>query len=80
MIHEFETEVDDTPCVVRLHSWEPYKPAYLSGPPEKCYEAEGGYGDWTLYVNGERAEWLEKGMSVAARRDIEEHLFMLMEG
>ena len=79
MIHELNTEIDETECTVRLYNWTPYKPAYISGAPEHCYEAEGGYGDWELFIDGQRAEWLEKKLTERQWRDIEEKLFYMME-
>ena len=34
---------DDTLEVVIRYDIEPYVPARISGPPEDCYPAEGGY-------------------------------------
>ena len=45
---EFETTCCDIPCIVRVTAWEPYRPAFISGPPENCYPAEGGCGEWEL--------------------------------
>jgi len=47
-IAEIETTCCDIPCIVRVTAWEPYRPAFISGPPENCYPAEGGCGDWEL--------------------------------
>jgi hypothetical protein len=79
MIHELDIEIGEIECTVRLYNWTPYKPAYITGAPEKCYEAEGGYGDWALFVDGQRAEWLEQKLTERQAQDIEEKLFYMME-
>jgi len=80
MIHILKTEIGDVPCVVRLLNWEPYKPAYISGAPENCYEASGGHGDWEVWVDDERAKWLEDDMSAKDIEKLEDQLFYMMEG
>jgi len=47
-IAEIETTCCDIPCIVRVTAWEPYRPAFISGPPENCYPSEGGCGEWEL--------------------------------
>lgn len=79
MIHELEAEVRETECTVRLYNWTPYKPAYISGAPENCYPAEGGYGDWELFIDGKRAKWLEDEMTDDDIGKLEERLFYMME-
>jgi hypothetical protein len=32
----------DVPCWAVVTDYTPYTPAQTSGPPERCYEAEGG--------------------------------------
>ena len=77
---EFETRVCGIPCIVRVLSWEPYLPAKVSGPPEYCYPAEGGYGEWEILDSrGRPAPWLEQKMTDADRRKIESFLFDQME-
>ena len=34
--------------ILHVTSWHPYLPARVSGPPELCYPAEGGCGEWRL--------------------------------
>lgn len=80
MIHELQTEIGETECTIRLYNWEPYKPAYISGAPENCYPAEGGYGDWEVFVDGERAKWLEEQLTDKDIELVEEQLFSMMEG
>lgn len=77
---EFETRVCGIPCIVRVLSWEPYLPAKVYGPPEYCYPAEGGYGEWEILDSrGRPAPWLEQKMTDADRRKIESFLFDQME-
>lgn len=78
---EIETHVAGVPCRVRLLGWEKYQPARISGPPEDCYPAEGGCGDWELLdMNGQPLPELEERMSEAEREKIDEQFFELMEG
>ena len=78
---EIETTVCGIPCIVKVLSWEPYVPAKVSGPPEDCYPAEGGYGNWELLDRkGRAAPWLEAKMTEQDRRVLEEELFNRMEG
>lgn len=80
MIHELELEICERPCIVRLYNWEPYRPGYISGAPEHCYPAEGGYGDWEVFdLDGNRAEDVEREMSDRTRDWVEEQLFNMME-
>ena len=80
---EFETTCSGIPCIVRVTYWEPYRPAFISGPPEDCYPAEGGCGDWeVLDRNGRKAPWLEKklkGNCLELER-LEREVFEHMEG
>lgn len=80
MIHELKTEIGEVECTVRLYNWEPYKPAYISGAPENCYEAEGGCGDWQLFIDGQHAKWLEDKLTKDDIESIDEKLFQMMEG
>jgi hypothetical protein len=49
---------------------EPYVPARISGPPEDCYPAEGGYvEDMTVTVGGQPFEITDE-----ERKEIEEHI------
>jgi hypothetical protein len=77
---DIKTRVCGIPCIVRVYDWEPYRPAKLSGPPEYCYEAEGGHGEWGLLTTrGQPAPWLEKKMSDLDRARIDEEVFEYME-
>jgi hypothetical protein len=58
---EFDTTCCGIPCTIRVTYWEPYVPAKVNGPPEYCYPAEGGCGDWEILDRrGRPAPWLEK--------------------
>jgi len=77
---EFETRVCGIPCIVRVLSWEPFVPASVSGPPEHCYPAEGGCGEWEILdARGRPAPWLEKKMLDADVQEVEAFLFDQME-
>lgn len=77
---EFESRVCGIPCIVRVTYWERYVPAKVSGPPEYCYPAEGGYGEWEILDSrGRPAPWLEKKMTDADRQEVDAFLFEHME-
>ena len=77
---EFNTTVCGIPCIVRVLSWEPYLPAKVNGPPEYCYPAEGGYGEWEILDRkGRPAPWLAKKMTAQDESEIEQFLFDKME-
>ena len=44
-VYEYSREVNGVEIEFRAtgKDWEKYYPAKLSGPPERCYPAEGGY-------------------------------------
>jgi hypothetical protein len=80
---EFEDTCCGIPCIVRVISWEPYRPAFISGPPENCYPAEGGCGEWeVLDVRGRSAPWLEKKLQANEREfdRLDQKVFRQMEG
>ena len=80
---EFETTCCGIPCVVRVTYWEPYVPAFVSGPPEDCYPEEGGCGEWELLdLRGRPAPWLEAKLGGSRReeRRLEREVFDFMEG
>lgn len=67
-------------CIVRVYDWEPYRPGYIGGPPENCYPAEGGYGDWEICdKSGNPAPELEQQMTAIDREKLELALFDYME-
>ncbi|APL99266.1 hypothetical protein [Bordetella phage CN2] len=76
----FEDRVAGIPCLIAVHSWEPYVPAQISGPPEHCYPAEGGEGEWSvLDRRGRPAPWLERKLTEAERERIDQLVFDVME-
>lgn len=76
----FETYIDETPCKIKVTHWEPYRPAFTSGPPEDCYPAEGGYGDWEVLDMRERpAPQLAAKMTEQERKRIDSMVFDFME-
>ncbi len=77
---EFDTRVCGIPCIVRVTYWEAYIPAKISGPPENCYPAEGGEGDWEILdTRGRPAPWLERKMTDRDRNLLSEEVFNHME-
>jgi hypothetical protein len=55
-------------------------PAYINGPPENCYPAEGGCGDWEILdTRGRPAPWLAKKMTAKDEEDVNEAVFNYME-
>jgi len=82
-MNEFETTCCGIPCLVRVTHWDPYVPAFISGPPEDCYPAEGGCGDWqVLDRRGRPAPWLERKLALDRReeRRLVREVFDFMEG
>lgn len=77
---EFDTRVCGIPCIVRVTYWEAYLPAKVFGPPESCYPAEGGEGDWEILdTRGRPAPWLERKMTDRDRNLLSEEVFNHME-
>ncbi len=77
---EFDTRVCGIPCIVRVTYWEAYIPAKISGPPENCYPAEGGEGDWEILdTRGRPAQWLEKKMTDRDHKLLSQEVFERME-
>lgn len=77
---EFSTTVCGIPCVVRVTYWDPYDPGYTSGPPERCYPAEGGDGEWEILDrNGRPAPWLENKMTERDKQILARKVFNYME-
>jgi hypothetical protein len=80
---EFETTCCDIPCIVRVTAWEPYRPAFISGPPDNCYPAEGGCGEWELLdLDGNPSAELDKLVRTypQVERTIDQEVFDFMEG
>lgn len=79
-IAEIESRVAGIPCLIGVTDWEAYVPAQVSGPPERCYPAEGGCGSWVvLDRRGRKAPWLERKMTSEDERRIDEEIFEAME-
>lgn len=79
-MEEFDATVMGIPAIIRVTYWEPYVPAKVSGPPEYCYPAEGGCGDWeVLDRRGRPAPWLEAKITDAERERLEQLVFDYME-
>ena len=77
---EFEDRVAGIPCIIAVTDWEPYVPAQISGPPEHCYPAEGGCGEWiVLDRRGRLAPWLERKLTDRERDRIDALVFEKME-
>jgi len=79
-IAEIESRVAGIPCLIGVIDWEAYVPAYTSGPPDRCYPSEGGCGSWeVLDRRGRKAPWLERKMTPADERRVEQDVFEAME-
>ena len=77
-IAEIDATVCGIPCIIGVTAYEGYTPAYVSGPPENCYPAEGGYGDYHLLDRkGYRAQWLER--KVTNDSEIQDQIFSYFE-
>lgn len=79
-IAEIETTVAGIPCLIGVTDYERYRPAFISGPPEDCYPAEGGYGEYDLLDRkGYRARWLERKITDRIDRELQDKIFEYME-
>lgn len=79
-IAEIESRVCGIPCIIGVTDYESYVPAYISGPPENCYPAEGGSGDFVILDRrGRPAPWLERKMSAKDEQEVQEAIFNYME-
>ena len=64
-------------------TFSPVRPAFISGPPEKCYPAEGGelmdliITDWHGEIR--TSEWLISEIGIAAYERAEEEAFVAAE-
>lgn len=75
-----ESYVGDDDCLIHVTHYEPYIPAFTSGPPEDCYPAEGGYSEWeVLNLLGERDTDLESRITDADRDRINQLIVEQME-
>lgn len=80
MSTEFASTVCGIPCIVRVTHWEAYDPGCRSGPPERCYPAEGGEGEWEILDRrGRPAPWLERKLTGDDRERIDTEVFNHME-
>jgi hypothetical protein len=79
-IAEIEHRVCGIPCLIGVTDYESYTPAYISGPPENCYPAEGGSGDYEILdQRGRPAPWLERKMKPRDHDDVQDRIFSYME-
>ena len=79
-MHEFHSTVDYEPCIIRVTSYEPYRPGRTCGPPEACYEDEGGHGDWEVCdLDGRVSEELGSRITDKDIQRIEREIFEEME-
>lgn len=77
---EFASNVCGIPCIIQVTYYEPYRQAYVSGPPEYCYPAEGGYCEWdVLDRRGRPAAWLERKLTSSERSRIDKEIFEEIE-
>ena len=77
---EFDTHIAGIPCVVKVLNYQPCIPAYISGPPEDCYPAEGGESVWeVLDRKGRPAPWLQRKLTDAEVDRIESEIVNRME-
>lgn len=80
MTSEMQTHICGIPCIIRITSWEPYKPAKTGGCPDSWMPSEGGYGDWEVCdTRGKPAPWLAKKITPAIQAAIDEQVFEYME-
>jgi hypothetical protein len=79
-MHEFHSTIDHEPCIIRVLSYEPYRPARIHGLPEDCYEDEGGYGDWEVCdLDGKPSSELAARLTDHESRRIDREIFDVME-
>lgn len=79
-IAEIEHRVAGIPCIIGVTYYEEYIPAFVNGPPDSCYPAEGGTGEWKILDRrGRPAPWLERKLTAAEEDDINEAIFNHME-
>jgi hypothetical protein len=79
-IHTFTSRVAGIPCQIGVTDYDKYVPAQTYGPPDGCYPAEGGVGNWiVLDSHGKPAEWLARKVTLEDARRIDRELFEEME-
>ncbi len=78
---QIDTRVRGIPCRIGVLGYESYAAAYVSGPPERCSPAFGGFGDYEILdQRGRLAPWLAKKISKDDEALIQETIFEYMEG
>lgn len=79
-IAEIEHRVAGIPCLIGVTDYEEYTPAFINGPPERCYPAEGGCGEWEILDRrGRPAAWLQRKLTARDEDEINEVIFNHME-
>ncbi len=79
-MNEFHTTIDNEACIIRVTSYEPFRPGRLFGPPEDCYEDEGGCGEWEVCdLDGKVSADLGSRITDKDIRRIEREIFDVME-
>jgi hypothetical protein len=79
-IAEIEHSICGIPCLIGVIDYEGYTPAYISGPPENCYPAEGGYGSFDILDRkGYPAKWLERKLNATEEDLVQQAIFEYME-
>jgi len=77
---EIDFRLAGIPCIINVLSYEEYVPAKTYGPPEDCYPAEGGCGDYEILDRrGYRAKWLERKIDSRIDSEIQDAIFEYME-
>lgn len=75
-----ESYVGEDDCLIHVTHYEPYIPAFTSGPPEDCYPPEWGCVEWeVLNLLGERDTDLESRITDADRDRIDQLIVEQME-
>lgn len=79
-VAEIEHRVAGIPCLIGVIDYESYTPAFISGPPDSCYPAEGGSGEWEILDRrGRPAAWLQRKLTPRDEDEINEVIFNHME-
>ena len=80
MMDCFDTTIQGEDCTIHVLWWEPFRPAYISGPPEDCYPDEGGFGEWVV-LTPDHEPWpeLSDAMTDKDISRIDAEVFRFME-